>query len=199
MFGVMAILLAGCGAAIAPASASPTALPSPTAAPTAAPSDSPTLAPGCVVPTTVAELAGGPGSPLIDHLLTCFGDREFVVTGYLAPPWGIGGIGNGVVPSWLGEWGGLDVVLWQHPRPAAGCVSDSDCLWMFIHASDPATVPLTPERWVTLTGHFDDALSATCRAEGHGSDAVTTDALAIATCRGHFVVTEVRTVPAPTG
>ena len=120
-----------------------------------------------------------------------------MVTGYLAPAWGIGGLANGVIPSWLGEWGGLKVVLWQKPRPADGCVSDNDCVWMFLYASNPATVPLVPERWVQVTGHFDDPLASTCRAAGTASVAVTTDAQAVATCRGHFVVTEIRTVEAP--
>jgi hypothetical protein len=175
----------------------PTASPTGTRLPSSTSPGSPSPSAACVVPTTVAGLAGWPGSPLIEDILSCFGERDFIVTGYLAPPWGIGGLPNGVVPSWLGEWAGLEVVLWQKPRPAEGCVSDTDCLWMFIHAPDPATVPLSPERWVTLTGHFDDPLASTCRATGDGSDAVKTDAEAVETCRGHFVVTEIRTVAPP--
>jgi hypothetical protein len=174
-----------------------TDLPSESPIPIPIPTTTPTPGPGCVVPVTVADLGGWPGSPLIENILDCFGDRDFVVTGYLAPAWGIGGTGNGVVPAWLGEWGGLDVVLWEKPRPAAGCVEDSDCLWMFLHAADPAMVRPAPERWVTLTGHFDDPLASTCRATGQRDDQVQGDAAAIATCRGHFVVTEIRTVAPP--
>lgn len=119
------------------------------------------------------------------------------MTGYLAPPWGIGGLNNGVVPAWLGEWAGLVAVLWLKPRPADGCVAADDCVWVFLHASSAAALPLTPDRWVALTGHFDDPLAVTCRATGQGPDAVTSDAQAIVTCREHFVVTDMRTVAPP--
>jgi hypothetical protein len=214
---VTAILLAGC-AGVSP-SPSPSPFPFETAVPTSSsglaggptPSASPaptlgpdptiaglpTSAPGCVLPVTVAEFGGWPGSPLIEHILSCFGNRALVVTGYLAPAWGIGGLSNGVTPSWLGEWDGLEVVLWEQPRPSGGCSADGDCLWMFLFAPKPAALKLTPERWVTLTGHFDDPLASTCRATGQGPDAVTSDAAAIATCRGHFVVTDIESVAPP--
>ena len=120
------------------------------------------------------------------------------MTGYLAPPWGIGGLSNGVTPSWLGEWAGLESVLWVKPHPAEGCPTDQDCVWSYLFAPDSAAIQLTPDRWVTVTGHFDDPRSLTCRATGTGYDAVPTDAEAIVTCREHFVVTEMRTAVAPT-
>ena len=120
-----------------------------------------------------------------------------MVTGYLSPSWGVGGLSNGVDPAWLGDWGGLETVLWIKPRPAAGCITDTDCIWLYLHAPHPASLALSPDRWVTLTGHFDDPVAATCRATGTGSDAVPSDALAILTCREHFVVTRIKTVAPP--
>ncbi|TAL05935.1 MAG: hypothetical protein EPO00_12055 [Chloroflexota bacterium] len=106
-------------------------------------------------------------------------------------------MGNGVVPSWLGEWSGLPSVLWRHPHPAEGCPAPDDCMWMFLFAPDLAKLPMTPDRWVSLTGQFNDPVALTCRATGSGPDAVTSDADAIERCREHFVVTEIRTVVAP--
>jgi hypothetical protein len=137
--------------------------------------------------------------PTIDHLLACFGHTDIVVTAYIAPPEGIGGTSNGITPAWLGEWSGLPVVLSSKPSTIDGCREEFSCPWMFIFASKPALLPLTPERWVSVTGHFDDPASATCRATpGYdGGDGPATDAEAIAICRGHFVITEIRTVAAP--
>jgi hypothetical protein len=137
--------------------------------------------------------------PSIDHLLACFGHTDITVTGYLAPPEGIGGTGNGITPAWLGEWSGLEVVLHGSAIPADRCGDADVCRWAFLFAQHPAQLPLTPARWVSVTGHYDDAASATCRATPgyNGSDGPATDAQAIAICRGHFVVTMIRTVAAP--
>ena len=178
------------------ASVVPVLTPSAAGTPTPTASPAPTAAWTCAAPITVDKLAIASTGPL-DALIGCFGHRSIDVTGYLAPPWGIGGLANGVTPAWLGEWAGLDDVLWLKPHPAMGCVADDDCVWLFIHAPDATALPLAPDRWVTLTGHFDDPASLTCRATGAGPDAVTSDAQAIATCRGHFVVTGIRTVKPP--
>jgi hypothetical protein len=154
----------------------------------------------CTPPTTVAELADYPRTPGNDRLIACFGDADIVVTGYLAPPEGIGGLANGITPAWLGEWSGLPVVLHGTSIPADTCGNADVCRWMFLFAPHPGLLPLTPARWVSVTGHFDDPVAATCRATPgyEGPDGATSDAEAIATCRGHFVVTEIRTVAAPT-
>lgn len=213
-----AVLVAGCLGASSPGP-SPSRSPSgvsavPTSTPVASTGPSPATAPiptrtpnptapspvtgkRCAPPATVQVLGGWtPAWPL--HLLAdCFGNRDLEVTGYLAPASGIGGLGNGVVPAWLGEWSGLPDVLWLKPHPADGCSAADDCIWMFLFAPNAPAVPLTPDRWVTLTGHFDDPAALTCRATGTGPDAVTSDAEAIVQCREHFVMTKIRTVASP--
>lgn len=188
------------GTSIAP---SPTATPNPTATPGPTATPSPTVGPGptitgeCPPPPAVEVLGGWTPAWPPRLLAACFGNREIEVTGYLAPAWGIGGLGNGVVPSWLGEWSGLPSVLWLRPHPADGCPAPEDCMWMFLFAPAPASLPMTSDRWVTLTGHFNDPVALTCRATGSGPDAVKTNAEAVDLCREHFVVTQIRTVAAP--
>ena len=174
----------------------PTAMPSALATPNATTDAGPTPGWTCSSPVTVSALQMDSAWPL-DKLLACFGSGDHQVIGYLAPASGIGGLGNGVVPSWLGEWAGLDDVLWLKPHPADGCVAATDCVWTFLFASHPSALPLAPDRWVTVTGHFDDPAARTCRATGSGPDAVTSDVQAVITCRRHFVVTEIRTAPPP--
>jgi hypothetical protein len=206
------VLVTGCVGATAPrlspspvptsspavASSAPVAstAPPPTTAPipTAARPSSPTA---CPLPVTVDVLGGWSAAWPIDRVVDCFGARNLQVTGYLAPAWGIGGLPNGIVPGWLGEWEGLPAVLWLKPHPVGGCFAADDCMWLFLYAPSTAGLSLSPDRWVALTGHFDDPLAATCRATGSGAGAVTSDAQAIVECRKHFVVTGIRTVAPP--
>ena len=188
---------------------SPTAttavLPSPTATTAVSPSPNPTSAPSvtpgssCPPPATVKVLGGWTAAWPSDQLADCFGNADLEVTGYLAPAWELGGVSNGVVPSWLGEWSGLMEVLWLKPHPADGCYADDDCIWLFLFAPDASVLPLTPDRWVSVTGHFDDPVAQTCRAPAQGPDIITTDAQAIAECRKHFVITQIRTIAPPAG
>ena len=182
------------GTSIAP---SPTSLSSPTATPTPPIGPGPTITGECPPPPTVEVLGGWTPAWPPRLLADCLGSRDLEVTGYLAPAWGIGGLGNGVVPSWLGEWSGLPSVLWMRPHLEDGCPAPDDCMWIFLFAPDAASLPMTPDRWVTLTGHFDDPVALTCRAAGSGPDAVKSDADAVERCREHFVVTQIRTVAAP--
>jgi hypothetical protein len=153
----------------------------------------------CPSPATVADIAGLPGTPIIDHLLSCFGHSDITVSGYLGAPEGIGGTSNGITPSWLGEWSGLTVVLALQPFSADGCREEDSCPWTFVFSRKPAVLALTPARWVRVTGHFDDPAAATCRAApgGDGVSGPRTDADAIAICRGHFVLTKIETIAAP--
>ena len=215
--GLAAFVMAACGTsgiggdarsgdvASPSASASPTvtSTPGPTAAASVGSSPSPSSTPSatpdasCPPPVTVPVLGGWTEAWPSDRLADCFGSADLEVTGYLAHPWGIGGVGHGVVPTWLGEWSGLESVLWIKPNPTEGCSGD-DCGWLFLYAPDASALPLSPDRWVALTGHFDDPLAQTCRATApEGSGYPSTDAEAIAECRMHFVVTEIRTIPPP--
>ena len=135
----------------------------------------------------------------VDQLLAadraCFGGRDLGVTGWLAEPWGIGGYSTGVEPAWLGEVM-TDVVLWTQPRGTDACQSDSACDFAFLHFppdSDPWTLPL--DRWVRLTGHFEDPLAATCG--WNGTNDPKTPEQAVELCREAFVVTSIEDAPDP--
>jgi hypothetical protein len=179
-----------------PSSASPTpaasvriVLPSGSAAP--ASSSSP-----CAVSTTVTVLGGWDPDWPIAELVSCLGGTTVDVTGYLAESWGIGGVPNDLEPEWLGEWPGLPKVLWLKPHPADGCFEETDCVWLFVYAPDPSVLRLAPDRWVTISGHFDDPAATTCHWAGRGGDPVPVDQ-AIETCRGHFVATSIADADPP--
>ena len=180
----VALLLAVSGCTVGPSLVS-----------TLAPSVEPT---SCLVPATINLLGGWSPEWPPANLVACVGSREITVVGYLAPGWGIGGIPNRLAPAWLGEWSGLPSVLWLGPHPAAGCFAADDCVWMFIFAPDAATLPLTPDRWVMVTGHFDDPAATSCHWVGPAavSDPLTA-AKAVAVCRQHFVVAAIADAPAP--
>ena len=180
-----------------PASTAPSPIPTGTGTPIVAPGPTSTHPTACGAPLTVEVLGGFSSTWPIARLPDCFGNADLDVTGYLAPSWGIGGLSNGIQPAWLGDWAGLDVVLWLKPRPQAGCSTDTDCQWLFLHAHDATALALAPDRWVTVTGHFDDPVATTCRATGTGPDAVPSDAEAAVQCREHFVVTGIRTIAPP--
>lgn len=136
----------------------------------------------------------------VDQLLTagraCFGAGDVRVFGWVAPAWGVGGLSSGIVPSWIGEWS-TDPVLWLKPRNPTGCYTESDCVWIFIHIRPGwGAVFSLPERWVQVTGHFDDSVAKTCVWDGH-TNAPITPQHAIETCRNAFVVTAVVDAAAP--
>jgi hypothetical protein len=96
-----------------------------------------------------------------------------------------------IVSAWLGEWSGISSVLWARPRQTDGCPAADDCVWAFLFAPDATNLPLEPDRWVAVTGHFNDPAALTCRATGSGPDAVPSNVVAIEQCREHFVVTRI--------
>jgi hypothetical protein len=186
----------------------PTPAPTPTDAPTPSPTPLVDVSPGpCPGPVTVRVLGGWDpawrSSPRVD----CFGSAELRVTGWIAAAEGIGGAATGIVPAWIGEWWGLPRVLYQKPLrrdpddPLGGFIQDpttGDGIWLFLFAPDASALPLAPERWVTVTGHFDDPASTTCRWSGELYTEPVSDAAAIAACRSHFVVTAIEDAAAPT-
>lgn len=196
---LVALAASGCLGAAAP-SARPSATPTiatSTAGPPSASNPTPSAGPtSCPPPATVDVLGGwSPDWPLAD-VVRCVGSRPLTVVGYFAPPWGIGGTGNGLAPVWLADWAGLPSVLWLRPRPTTGCISATDCIWMFVFAPEPGALPLAPDRWVTVTGHFDDPAAPTCHWVGPEGSKITASQAAT-TCREHFVVTAVTDAPAP--
>lgn len=173
-------------------------IPTPTGAPTKPPSLSPSprkTAAQCGFPTTVSALTGhDPAWPLTSAaIVDCLGRSEIRMSGWLAAPWGIGWGSPGIEPPWLGDMLAIGRVLWLKPMVTDGCYVDTDCLWMYLTSPNASTLPLTPDRWVTITGHFDDPVAATCYWTGlQGVYSVPlTKAEAVAVCRSHFVVTTI--------
>jgi hypothetical protein len=124
----------------------------------------------------------------------CIDAGTIRVRGWLAPPWGVGGLSNNIEPAWLGEWATMRV-LWTKPLPSAGCLAATDCVWEWIHVAPGTGVAITaPDRWVEVTGHYSDPASASCHVVG---DNVALIADPVAYCRRMFVATAVTDVPAP--
>jgi hypothetical protein len=118
----------------------------------------------------------------------CFGGDDLEVTGWLAEPWGIGGTSSGVKPAWLAELGSW--ALWARPRNPDGCVEATDCMFMLIHVMPGSQLRLEPERWVRVTGHFDDPASQSCVGSGPFWDPRSVPD-PVAYCQGGFVVTAI--------
>jgi hypothetical protein len=173
----------------------PTLSPTPTFAQSTGSSGDPTAS---ALPATSCD----GGSPIrVDRLnaggRSCFASQDVRVIGWVAPPWGIGNTSTGVVPSWLGETV-TDRVLWLQPRNPAGCISVNDCVWVFVHVRPTGGVAFDlPERWVEVTGHFDDAAAKTCRWDGRTNPPGYPRAQAVDRCRNEFVVTAVRDTSPP--
>ncbi len=179
-------------------SAAPTAIPTsaPPASKVPAKSPSPSRAIArCGFPTTILALTGhDPAWPVTSTLiLDCLGRSEIRVTGWLAAPWGIGWGSPGVEPAWLGDMLAIWRVLWLKPMVGEGCYEDTDCLWMHLTSPNASSLSLTPDRWVTITGHFDDPAAASCYWTGSTGvySVPLTKAEAVALCRSHFVVTAI--------
>jgi hypothetical protein len=171
------------------------------------PAGTPGLSPSATTTSSPAATLAASGVPCdtispirVDRLLqagrACFGAADVRVVGWLGPSWGIGGTNTGIEPTWLGE-PLTDPVLWLKPRNPDGCFTTDDCVWTFVHIRPGSAVPFQlPERWVEVTGHFDDPVAQTCLWDGHSNDPIT-PARAVETCRDAFVVTAVRDAAQP--
>jgi hypothetical protein len=198
---------AGGGAGTSPATVAASTTPGDTGSSTVGPtaSVSPASAPESAVPSLRTPSSPPPSScdpgvtMRVDQVLQagplCHGAGDIHVLGWLAPSWGIGGTGTGIVPAWLGE-PLTDPVLWLKPRNPDGCVETDDCVWLFVHVRPRSGVTFEePERWVEVTGHFDDPLARTCAWSGI-NDPVTPER-AVATCHDAFVAVAVQDSAAP--
>jgi hypothetical protein len=186
------------------ASASPTVTRAPSPDPTPVPPTSTPKPTPTPQPLSSAVTPRPPRDPapvlnvqrVLDGGRARFGRNDVRVRGWLAAAWGIGGLRTGVTPSWLGEMP-TGPVLWQKPRNPDGCFDDDDCVWIFSHVQPGSGVTLGKrERWVTLTGHFDDPAARTCAWDGQTNSRIIR-ATAVRMCRDAFVVTSVRNAPAP--
>ena len=134
-----------------------------------------------------------PTDPLLvsELALDCYGGRTLRFTAWVRDP-GVVGWENlyGVAPRWFRSAQGLFVTSRAEAPPGTSP--------LLVLAVPPALGDLQAKhvgRWVTVTGHFDDAAAATCTAKGvAGHTPSATEAVTI--CRATFVVeTVARTGP----
>lgn len=147
-------------------------------------------------PTTIEELLS------LDPYLGagCFGHIDMTVRAWVVDPGeGYGGVCGPFSPMWIRECVLPDYLLAARPGAEPGGYGVDA-----IHAmrSPSATGDLKGVgRWVEVIGHYDDPISPTCRyysgETNIGFDAEEPAALAVMQCRLVFVVTHLRTVPAP--
>ena len=127
----------------------------------------------------------------------CWPGVEIELAGYISGPEGIGGVQTyKIQPDWL--------VSRAHSLAVTETAApDASINERFL----PIAVPPNLERaytrldgrWVTVTGHFDDAAARTCAVtEGNpGDPAVPTQEQAVDICRSSFVLTAVAPLVAP--
>jgi hypothetical protein len=182
----------------------PSVVPSASPSTPATSSPLPSRAAACGFPTTVLALTGHdpawPGTSM-STILECLGHSEIRVTGWLAEACCLGWGSPGVEPAWLGDMLAIGRVLWLKPMVGEGCYADTSCVWMTLTSPNASELPLSPERWVTITGHFDDPAAATCYWTGlqGGYSVPLTKGEAVASCRSHFVVTAIEDATSPIG
>lgn len=136
------------------------------------------------------------GSGVLDAVLRlsgpqrvrCLSSVPIQLSGYLAQPEGLGGTCEAVAtPDWL--TGGCP----SNPRGwlegVAVPFGRADTLDLF---GRTGIAPLLKTNtWVTITGHFDDPLSASCRLVGSTGELAQPIKVSVEACREHFVVTKV--------
>jgi hypothetical protein len=126
--------------------------------------------------------------------LSCFGGRAIKVTAFVARPEGLGGTCDcTATPAWL-TGGGLGYpAAWLVPFAAP--FGQVDSLPAFARPSVKGAT--TTLRWVSVTGHFDDPASSTCRVRNSDGSLRDSAAESVQRCRQNFVVTTVTTVAPP--
>jgi hypothetical protein len=185
------------------------------AAPLVASGSVPSVDPGLcpVEPVTVDQLVAGAVQVGPWYGLSCLGSRRFSFTAYVVP--GVGLLSGmeqvTVEPRWLADSLNTGAVL---AADAAGAANAID--WLVVRtppdvpvdgethacdgsATDPATCVFAPYvgGYVTVTGHYDDPESLTCReVVGQGGALLDPDALVL-TCREQLVVDAVAAAQGP--
>jgi hypothetical protein len=181
----------------------PTATPVPTPAPTVGPTASatpPPVAKGCPAPPV--DLATARDLAKAGRAVACFGSQPLTFRAYVPMVEGLGGVsGSRLTPRWIADaWSGVivqpkrlskvnqDAWLIVRVRPSLGACTITD-----VEAA-PCPFGGLVEKYVTLTGHFDDPVAQTCRSRAWdtGGDPGPSKKQMIASCRAAFVVTAVK-------
>ena len=126
--------------------------------------------------------------------LHCYGSRAIELTAFVARSEGLGGVcGCKATPAWL-TGGGLGYpAAWLAPFGAP--FGQVDSLPAFAPASVKGTTPTL--RWVSVTGHFNDPASSTCRVRNLDGSLRDSIELSIERCRESFVVTKIVQISPP--
>lgn len=148
---------------------------------------------GCAT-LPISEAGSVEADAFSEYPAECFGSRDMTVRGWLDVVYLITGWEEawGIAPGWL--W--VPIGPWTVVAPGSN-PETSDALTVY---SDPARgLDLrATNRWVELTGHYEDAKAETCHVEYDGGyDAARdgpriSDSIARRMCELHFVVTSVR-------
>ena len=127
---------------------------------------------------------------------SCWPGTEIGLTGHVSDPEGLGGVSSFTIePSWL--------VSRAHSLSVTDAVdADSGPVGPFLPVAVPpdleAEFTALAGRWVSVTGHFDDAIAQTCVVTESDPNlgAVPTQEQAVQICQTSFVLTSVElTVP----
>jgi hypothetical protein len=142
------------------------------------------------VPTTLDALQS------VDRgvAVACFGQRSIAFRAWIVDPGeGYGGACATFTPVWIHECVLPDYLL------ASSSSSTANPQAAFHAMRWPSASGATNGvgRWVNVIGHFDDAVSPSCRGSGEpggvGLESLLPPAVAVMSCRQVFVVTDVRT------
>jgi hypothetical protein len=147
---------------------------------------------------TRAECGGAPHDILAVigrdplFLAQCFGGRSLTFRAWSGPCDGCYDEVSGTAePQWLAE--PTDNLIFLTP------IASTD--WETIEGVLEPALALDPswrERWVEVTGHFDDPTAAACHVEPVASEEIWIDAAEVINqCRGRFVITSVTPVLGP--
>ena len=123
----------------------------------------------------------------------CWPGQEIALTGFVSSPEGLGGTSEFTIePQWL-----VSRAHWLSTSAAVD--PDSGPVGPFFPVAVPTGLGFATleGHWVRATGHFDDALAATCVVTEGSPDAAPTPQQAVEICKTSFVLTSVAPLTAP--
>lgn len=126
--------------------------------------------------------------------LRCYGTRTIHLPAFIVQPEGLGGTcGCTATPAWLTGRGLGYPAAWLAPLDVP--FGQTDSLPAFARPSVKGATPTL--RWVSVTGHFDDPASTTCRIRNLDGSLQDPIAKSVAKCRQSFVATAIATIQPP--